>query len=88
MLHALGLLSDNGVELLIHVGLETVNLNGKPFKAHVNSGDSIKKGELLLEFNIEEIKRAGCEIQTPVLVSNSEDFENIVVENGKIEIGG
>ncbi len=86
--HALGLLSDNGVELLIHVGLETVNLNGKPFKAHVNSGDSIKKGELLLEFNIEEIKRAGCEIQTPVLVSNSEDFENIVVENGKIEIGG
>lgn len=87
-LHALGLSSDNGVELLIHVGLETVSLNGKPFKAHVNSGDAIKKGQLLLEFDIEEIKRAGCEIQTPVLVSNSEDFENITVENGRIEIGG
>lgn len=87
-LHALGLSSDNGVELLIHVGLETVSLNGKPFKAHVNSGDTIKKGELLLEFDIEEIKRAGCEIQTPVLVSNADDFENITVENDRIVIGG
>lgn len=87
-LHALGLSSDNGVELLIHVGLETVNLNGKPFKAHVNSGDAIKKGDLLLEFDIEEIKRAGCEMQTPVLVSNSDEFKHIAVENNTIIIGG
>ena len=74
-LHALGLTSDNGVELLIHVGLETVNLNGAPFKAHVENGQHFKKGDLLLEFDIDAIKKAGCEIQTPVIVTNADEYE-------------
>ncbi len=87
-LHALGLMSNHGVEMLIHVGLETVSLEGKPFKAHVKSGDPIKKGQLLLEFDIDAIKAAGCKIETPVLVSNPDDLPGVKVENDKIMIGG
>ena len=87
-LHALGLVSNDGVELLIHVGLETVNLKGAPFKAHVQNGQSFKKGDLLLEFDIEAIKKAGCEIQTPVLVTNANDYENLTVKSDRIVIGG
>lgn len=87
-LHALGLRSDQGVELLIHVGLETVSLNGAPFKAHIKNGEHFKKGDLLLEFDIEKIQAAGCEIQTPVIVTNAEDFESVKIEKDKIIIGG
>lgn len=86
--HALGLVSNDGVEMLIHVGLETVSLEGKPFKAHVNSGDPIKKGQLLLEFDIDAIQAAGCRIETPVLVSNPDDLPGVRVDNDKIVIGG
>ena len=87
-LHALGLKSKEGVELLIHVGLETVTLGGKPFTAHVKAGQQIKKGDLLLEFDIDEIKKAGCETQTPVIVSNAEEFGGAKVENDTLVIGG
>ena len=87
-LHALGLVSNDGVELLIHVGLETVNLKGAPFKAHVQNGQSFKKGDLLLEFDIDAIQKAGCEIQTPVLVTNANDYENLTVKSDRIVIGG
>lgn len=87
-LHAMGLVSDSGVELLIHVGLETVGLNGAPFKAHIKSGDTFKKGDLLLEFDIDAIKAAGCETQTPVIVTNAEDVGGITIEGNKIVIGG
>lgn len=87
-LHALGLKSKEGVELLIHVGLETVTLGGKPFTAHVKAGQKIKKGDLLLEFDIDEIKKAGCETQTPVIVSNAEDFGGAKIENNTLVIGG
>ena len=87
-LHALGLKSKEGVELLIHVGLEAVTLGGKPFTAHVKAGQQIKKGDLLLEFDIDEIKKAGCETQTPVIVSNAEEFGGAKVENDTLVIGG
>ena len=87
-LHAMGLTSDNGAELLIHVGLETVNLNGAPFTAHVENGQHFKKGELLLEFDIDAIKKAGCEIQTPVIVTNADEYEHLTVEKDRIVIGG
>lgn len=87
-LHALGLLSANGVSLLIHVGLETVGLEGKPFKAHVKTGDPIKKGQLLLEFDIDAIKAAGCPTITSVLVTNEDEVGSAVLKDGKILVGG
>ena len=87
-LHALGLLSETGVSLLIHVGLETVALEGKPFKPHVKTGDKIKKGQLLLEFDIDAIKAAGCETIVPVLVTNEDEVGEAKVEADKIVIGG
>lgn len=87
-LHAMGLRSDQGVELLIHVGLETVSLNGAPFKAHIQDGEHFKKGDLLLEFDMDMIKKAGCEIQTPVIVTNVENFKSMKIEDNKMVIGG
>ncbi|MDD3219804.1 MAG: beta-glucoside-specific PTS transporter subunit IIABC [Lachnospiraceae bacterium] len=87
-LHAMGLTSNSGVSILIHVGLETVGLNGKPFTAHVNSGDKINKGQLLLEFDMEAIKAAGCETVTPILVTNEDEVGEVTIENGSIIIGG
>lgn len=85
-LHAMGLQSDEGFELLIHVGLETVSLEGKPFKAHIKSGDRIKKGQLMLEFDMAAIKAAGCELITPVLVVNQDGSREVTVEHDKIII--
>lgn len=87
-LHALGLRSGQGIEMLVHVGLETVTLNGAPFKAHISSGERFKKGDLLLEFDIEAIRKAGCEIQTPVIITNAEDLGGVTIENDKLVIGG
>lgn len=82
--HALNLLSEDGVELLIHVGLETVSLKGEPFKAHVKDGDKIKKGQLLLEFDMEMIRAKGCKTVTPVIVTNEDDLAGVSVENSEI----
>lgn len=76
--HALGLKSDSGMELLIHVGLETVRLNGEHFTAHVANGQRIKKGDLMLEFDLEAIQAAGYETVTPVLVNNVADYTEIL----------
>ena len=86
-LHAMGLQSENGISLLIHVGLETVGLNGAPFTAHVKSGDKIKKGQLLLEFDMDAIKAAGLPTITPVLVTNEDEVGEVTVENGRIIVG-
>lgn len=87
-LHALGLRSGQGIEMLVHVGLETVTLNGAPFKAHISSGERFKKGDILLEFDIEAILKAGCEIQTPVLITNAEDLGGVTIEDDELVIGG
>lgn len=78
--HAICLVSDEGVELLIHVGIDTVNLEGKPFTALKQAGDTIKKGEKLLEFQIDEIKKAGYETVTPVLVGNTDSYSEIIAK--------
>lgn len=85
--HALSLLSEDGVELLIHVGLETVSLNGEPFKALVKDGEKIKKGQLLLEFDMEMIQNKGCKTVTPVIVTNEDDLAGVSIENGEIIAG-
>lgn len=76
--HAICLTSEDGVELLIHIGIDTVNLEGKPFHALKQSGDSIKKGDKILEFQIDEIKKAGYDTVTPVLVGNTDTYREIV----------
>lgn len=72
--HALGLVSNSGIEMLIHVGLETVALNGKYFTPKVAEGDSFKKGDVLLTFDLEAIKKEGYDTTTPVVVSNADDY--------------
>lgn len=81
--HALGLCSDTGVELLIHVGLETVRLEGKHFTSHVTAGQHIRKGELLLEFDLKAIKAEGFDTVTPVIVTNADDYAEILPVEGK-----
>ena len=81
--HAVSLVADCGAELLIHVGLETVGLEGKPFTVHVANGDKVKKGQLLIEADLEAIKAAGLNTITPVLVCNSDDYPNFKTITGK-----
>lgn len=75
--HAIGLLSDSGVEMLIHVGIDTVKLEGKPFTAHVSVGDRVQPGDLLLEFDRAAILDAGFDLATPIIISNSENFAGV-----------
>ena len=72
--HAVSLIADFGAEVLIHVGLETVSLGGKHFTIHAKNGDKVKKGDLLMEFDLEAIKAEGFNTITPMLVCNSGDY--------------
>ena len=72
--HAVSLVTESGAEILIHVGLETVGLEGKPFTVHVQNGDKVKKGQLLIEADLEAIKAAGLPTITPVLICNTDDY--------------
>ena len=72
--HAVSLITESGAEILIHVGLETVSLEGKPFTAKVASGDKVQKGQTLMVADLEAIKAAGLNTITPMLVCNSADF--------------
>ena len=72
--HAVSLVAENGAEILIHVGLETVGLEGKPFKVHVENGQKVKKGDLMIEVDLEAVKAAGLNTITPMLVCNSGDY--------------
>lgn len=77
--HAIGLTSGDGVELLIHIGLDTVELKGEYFTNHIETGDTIKKGQLLLEFNVEAIKNKGYDIMTPIVVTNTQQFLDVLL---------
>ena len=81
--HAVSLISDNGIEILIHVGLETVGLNGAPFQVKVSNGQKVKKGDVLMIADLEAIKAAGLPTITPVLVCNSDDYTTFNVTTGK-----
>ncbi|WP_315792374.1 beta-glucoside-specific PTS transporter subunit IIABC [Paenibacillus sp. BIC5C1] len=79
--HAMGLISDEGVEILIHVGLNTVKLNGKYFEAFVEEGQRITKGQTLLTFDLDKIKQEGYITQTPIIVTNSYNYSDVVSES-------
>lgn len=79
--HAIGLKSKNGTEILMHVGIDTVNLQGKYFDPQIKVNDEVKKGQLLLTFDLEKIKEAGYDTTTPVIITNSKDFNSIQIEN-------
>lgn len=80
--HAIGIHTDEGADILIHVGLDTVKLNGNHFEAKVAQGDRVKKGQLLLEFEADAIRAAGYDTTTPVLVTNPADFGTITIALG------
>ena len=75
--HAVGLTCGNGAELLIHVGIDTVNLDGKHYTGHVEDGRRVKAGDLLLEFDIAAIEKEGYKTITPVIVTNSDDYAEV-----------
>ena len=81
--HAVSLVADNGAEILIHVGLETVSLEGKPFKVHAANGDKVKKGQLLIEVDLEEVKAAGLPTITPMVVCNTDEYPTFNTFVGK-----
>ena len=76
-LHAVTMTTTQGVEVLIHIGLDTVNLKGEPFTAHVKAGDKVKQGDLLMDVDLDKIKAAGLNIITPVLICNTDDYESV-----------
>lgn len=76
--HAIGLKDKNGAELLIHIGIDTVKLEGKYFKSHIKQGDVVKAGDLLIEFDKEAIKNAGYDITTAVIITNTADYMDVL----------
>lgn len=86
--HAVGMESTDGVEVLIHVGMDTVKLNGRCFTIHVEEGEQVKKGQLLLEFDIPGIQEAGYEVTTPVIITNSDEFSDVQMKaEGQVTVG-
>lgn len=79
--HAMGLVSKEGTEILIHIGIDTVELNGEGFTAHVQQGDQVKKGDLLVEFDLPFIKEKGFDPTTMMIVTNSTDYLEFIVSN-------
>ena len=82
--HAIVLKSNEGIEMLIHVGIDTVNLGGKYFNPKKSQGDKIKAGDIILEFDIQGIISEGYEVVTPVIITNSDSYMDIIVENKSI----
>ena len=79
--HAVGIVSEEGVELLMHIGMDTVSLDGKGFEAHVTQGDKVVVGQQLISFDMEVIKEAGLVTETPVIITNQDDFQADVEED-------
>lgn len=75
--HAIGLMSDAGVEMLVHVGINTVKLKGKHFTAHVQQDQIIRQGDVLLEYDVEAIRAAGYDTVVPIIISNTFDYQGV-----------
>ena len=87
-LHAFTMTTTQGVELLLHIGLDTVTLKGDPFKSHISVGDQVKKGDLLMEADLKQIKAADLNVITPVLIGNTADYSEIkMLKEGNVSAG-
>ena len=73
--HAVCIQGEDGLEMIVHAGLDTVELNGKYYEAHVNTGDHVKAGDVLLTFDIEEIAKAGYDVTTPIVITNLSGYK-------------
>ena len=80
--HAVGITTDGGEEILVHIGINTVELGGEGFRAHVSEGDKVKRGQTLLTFDKSFIRSKGYNTLSPVLITNTEDYGNISVSAG------
>lgn len=76
--HAVGITTDDGAEILIHIGMDTVQLQGKFFSTHIDQGARVEKGQLLIAFDIEEIKKAGYSLTTPVVITNTDKYNDFI----------
>ena len=86
--HAIGLVTEDGVEILLHIGINTVELGGKHFDAHVEVGQKVKKGDLLISFDMDAIQAAGYLLTTPMIVCNTEDYQSVApLAEGEITAG-
>lgn len=83
--HAIGLTSDEGIELLIHIGMDTVEIGGKYFESFVEAGQKIKAGDLLIKVDLEKVKEAGYDTTTPVIVTNSDKYQTIEANHSNTE---
>lgn len=75
--HAVNMVSDDGVEILLHIGIDTVKLGGQYFEVHVSDGQEVKKGDLLISFDMDKIKAAGYKVTTPLIIGNTDDFASV-----------
>lgn len=80
--HAVSIRTEEGTELIIHIGLDTVELKGQYFRAHVKQGDHVNPGDVLVEFDLEKIKEAGYDVITPVIICNTPEYPNMVCHTG------
>lgn len=86
--HGVSMVSSRGADILIHVGLDTVKLGGKYFTAYVKEGDQVKRGDLLLEFDLEKITAAGYDMISPVILCNTEDYRKVIRFTGQeVQVG-
>ena len=86
--HAVSLVSRDGAEILIHVGLDTVALKGKYYTIHAHNGDTVKKGDLLLEFDVHAIAAEGYDVITPIVICNTGDYTAVRPHTGKTVVPG
>ena len=83
--HAVNMISDDGAEILMHIGIDTVKLEGKYFEAHVTDGQTVKKGDLLITFDMDKIREAGYKLTTPLMICNTDDYASVEpIAEGKV----
>ena len=87
--HAIGILADDGADVLMHIGIDTVKLNGEHFKVHVMEDQPVKKGDLLISFDLEAIRQKGYLLTTPMIICNTDDYSAVrpLARGGAVTVG-